>query len=111
MVDHRNFSNLAGISDMGCPLSPSLYILMADSLSHKLEEERRLGHLPGIQITPGVKEINHSQFADDTLLLGAASPIITRRFKRILESFLTASGGKININKSRIYGWNIPRHQ
>jgi hypothetical protein len=30
----------------GFPLSPSLYILMVDSLSRKLEEERRLGRLP-----------------------------------------------------------------
>jgi hypothetical protein len=84
---------------------------MADSLSHKLEEEHRLGCLPGIQIAPGVKAINHSQFTDDTLLLGVTSPIIARRFKWIMDSFLIASGGKINISKSRIYGWNIPGHQ
>jgi hypothetical protein len=46
----------------GCPLSPSLYILLADSLSRKLEAERRTGKLPGLLITRGVKEINHSQF-------------------------------------------------
>jgi hypothetical protein len=104
------FKSSRGIRQ-GFPLSPSLYILMVDSLSRKLEEECRLGRLPGIQITPGVKAINHSQFADDTLLLGFASPIIARRFKRILDNFLTTSGGKINISKRRIYGWNIPGHQ
>jgi hypothetical protein len=44
----------------GFPLSPSLYILLADSLSHKLEVERRNGKLPGLRIARGVKEINHS---------------------------------------------------
>jgi hypothetical protein len=91
-------------------LSPSLYILMADYLSQKFEEERKLGHLPGIQIAPGVKEINHSQFSDDTLLLGAASPIISKRFKTVLDNFLISLGGKINIKKRRTYGWNIPGH-
>jgi hypothetical protein len=102
----------------GCPLSPPFYILMVDSLSRKLEEEHRLGRLPGIQNSRGVsilnsqfKAINHSQFANDTLLLGATSPIIARIFKRILDSFLIALGGKINISKSRIHGWNIPGHQ
>jgi hypothetical protein len=76
-----------------------------------LEEERIVGHLPGIQIAPGVKAINHSQFVDKTLFLGAVSPIITKRFKQILDSILIASGGKININKRGIYCCNISGHQ
>jgi hypothetical protein len=94
----------------GLPLSPSLYILMVDSLSQKLEAERRIGRLTCLQIALGVKEINNSQFADDTLLLGASSPIITRRFKKLLDKFLIAFGGKINCSKSKIYCWNISGH-
>jgi hypothetical protein len=94
----------------GCPLSPFLYILLADSLSRKLEDERRKGRLSGLLIARGVKEINHSQFADDTLLLGAASIIIANRFQKVLGSFLSASGGKLNSAKCRIYGWNVPGH-
>jgi hypothetical protein len=94
----------------GCPLSPFLYILLADSLSRKLEEERRKGKLPGLLIARGVKEINHSQFADDTLLLGSTTIRTANRFQKILSSFLTASGGKLNISKCRIYGWHVPGH-
>jgi len=58
----------------------------------------------------GVKEINHSQFADDTLLLGSTTICTANRFQKILNSFLTASGGKLNISKCTIYGWHVPGH-
>jgi hypothetical protein len=94
----------------GCPISTSLYILLVDSLSRKLEVERRNGKLSGLRIERGVKEINHSQFIDDTLLLGAAIMCTTTHFQKTLNSFLPASGGKLNLLKCRIYGWHVPGH-
>jgi len=43
---------------------------MAKALKRRLESDRMEGSLPGLQIARGVKQINHSQFVDDTLLLG-----------------------------------------
>jgi hypothetical protein len=68
--------------------SPSLFILMAESFIRKLEYERIMGCLPGIHFARGIKEINHSQFIDDTPLLVATSSIIARNFKKILDAFL-----------------------
>ena len=65
----------------GCPLSPLLYAIQASVLSFQLEAARQDQDLPGIQMARGIKDINHAQFADDTLLLGGASTIIARRFK------------------------------
>lgn len=79
----------------GCPLSPFLYIIMAETLSRVLEKQRRERNITGVQIARGVKSINHSLFADDTLLLGDASSIIARRFKKVLEDFLQASWGAL----------------
>jgi hypothetical protein len=79
---------------------------MADSLSKKLEAERINGNLLRIKIVRGVKSLNHSQFADDTLLLGGASIIISTRFNQVLESFLLTSEGAINYQKCQIFGWN-----
>ena len=55
----------------------------------------------------GTKDINHAQFADDTILLGGASQIIARRFKAELERYCHAYGSEISFRKSKIYGWNI----
>jgi ribonuclease HI/exonuclease III len=91
----------------GCPLSPLLYALQASALSFQLENAQLHKDLMGLSITPGVKDINHAQFADDTLLLGGASPIIAKKFKEELDAYAEASGSEINLAKSNIYGWNI----
>eukprot|EP00253_Pinus_taeda_P005844 PITA_05844 len=92
----------------GCLLSPFLYIIMAETLSTHLDQLRNNKEIPGICIEKGIKEINHSLFTDDTLLIGGASSLMARRFKRILDAFLSASGGKLNNRKCRIYTWNVP---
>eukprot|EP00253_Pinus_taeda_P007019 PITA_07019 len=91
----------------GCPLSPYLFILMAESFSSALDHNRRVGLISGIKFGNGVKNINHSQFANDTLLIGGASTTIARRFKTLLNQFMEYSGGEVNFHKSCIYGWNI----
>jgi len=50
--------------------------------------------------------MNHSQFVDDTLLLGGASVVIASIFKQMMESFLDASNGAINNRKCQIMVWN-----
>lgn len=56
----------------GCPLPPFLYILMADTLSRKLDQDIIAGAAPGLKITKDLKAINHALFADDSLMLGGA---------------------------------------
>eukprot|EP00253_Pinus_taeda_P008137 PITA_08137 len=91
----------------GCPLSPYLFILMAESFSSALDHNRRVGLITGIKFGNEVKNINHSQFANDTLLIGGASATITRRFKTLLDQFTDYSGGAVNFHKSSVYDWNI----
>ena len=91
----------------GWPLSPFLYILVAEALSRSLEEARFSQHILRIKFKEGIKSINHGQFVDDTTLLGAASPVITRRFQYYLHRFQEASRGKTSDAKCRIYAWNI----
>jgi hypothetical protein len=92
----------------GCPLSPLLYIIMVETLGRQLEKDRTSKAIPGIKITRGTKRINHSQFVDDTLLIGGASIIMAKRFKTALENFTQASGALINNAKSNVYAWNTP---
>eukprot|EP00253_Pinus_taeda_P008074 PITA_08074 len=80
------------------------------TLSIHLEKLRKQKEITGISIARGTKEINHSLFADDTLLKGGASSLMARRFKKTLDLFLQVSGGKLNNNKCMLYTWNVPRH-
>ena len=54
----------------GCPLSPFLYIIMVETLTRALEKQRKEINITRLRIEKRVKTINHSLFADDTLLLG-----------------------------------------
>ncbi len=69
-----------------------------------------MGLITEIKFDNGVKNINHSQFAVDTLLMGGASNIIARRFKTLLDKYMSYSGGLINYLKSCVYGWNTLAH-
>eukprot|EP00253_Pinus_taeda_P032656 PITA_32656 len=103
----NSFKSTRGLRQ-GCPLSPFLFIIMAETLSIHLEDLRLKREIVGVSIERGLKEINHSLFADDTLLIGGASSLMARRFKRVLDAFLQASGGKLNNRKCKIYTWNVP---
>lgn len=51
----------------GDPLSPYLFILCADILSHLIKRSAADGDIQGIKIGNGVPAITHLQFADDSL--------------------------------------------
>jgi hypothetical protein len=86
-----------------CPLSPILYILMEEVLGRRLEQERISRGIPRIKIAVEIKQINHSQFEDDVLLLGGESSIIARKFKLMLNQFLYVSGRMVNSHKCYLY--------
>jgi hypothetical protein len=79
---------------------------MVDSLRKILEKERLVCDLQEIIILKGTKAINHSQFANDTLLIGGSLTMITEKFKKVLNKFMITLGGKVNTGKSHIYRWN-----
>jgi hypothetical protein len=90
----------------GCPLSPLLYAIQASVLSFQLEHHQQTRSLPGLRIVSTVKDINHAQFADDTLLLGGANVRTARNFKQELDHYKEVSGSKTNDQKCKVYGWN-----
>lgn len=94
----------------GCPLSPYLYIIMAEALSRKLEDERLSGSIPGLKITSRLSPINHALFADDSILLGGASIRIAKAFGKVIRSYCKVSGALINESKSEVFSWNT-NHQ
>jgi hypothetical protein len=90
---------------IGIPPLSLLYILMVKELGRIPLEARIIGKLLRINITQGIKETNHTQFVDDTLLIGGASPIIARIFIEAIEKYLESSRGKVKNDKCKVYGW------
>eukprot|EP00253_Pinus_taeda_P007380 PITA_07380 len=90
----------------GCPLSPYLYIILAEALRRKLEAERLIGSIPGLKSSNRTSSLNHALFADDSILLGGASIRIAKAFGMVIKNYCKVSGALVNENKSEVYSWN-----
>lgn len=91
----------------GDPLSPFLFILMAEGMSRLLQHQAASGSLHGLQLHDGMDTQTHQQFVDDTMLMGHPSIQEARAFKNCLNQFAKASGLKVNSLKSHVFFLNI----
>jgi exonuclease III len=91
----------------GCPLSPLLFVLHVSVLSFYLDQKLVDQEILGLNIARGVKNVNHTLFADDTLLLGAATSRSALRFKEVLDDYSEATGSCLNKGKCKVFCWNI----
>ena len=55
------------------PLSPFLFILMAEGLSRLIAAQVDRGTICGVKAHEGASSQTHQQFVDDTMLMGHAS--------------------------------------
>eukprot|EP00253_Pinus_taeda_P028145 PITA_28145 len=85
----------------GCPLSPLLFLLVAEGLSQLIHKSKREGKINGIEAAVKLF-ISHLLFVDDILIFTNGSPNELKELKIILELFLKATGMQINSRKSQI---------
>jgi hypothetical protein len=85
----------------GDPLSPYLFLLVADVLPRLIQADGGVLH----PLTPDAP-CPVLQYADDTLIVTKADAGSIERLKRILDSFAVATGLKINFGKSSV----VPLH-
>ena len=80
----------------GCPLSPLLYIIIAETLGNAIRKDRSI---EGMKIPGTIEQSKISQYADDATLTLADDQSVIRAFD-IINKFEAATGGKLNMEKT-----------
>lgn len=86
----------------GDPLSPYLFILCAEVLSHLMDMATRSRQLHGIRISNQGPATTHLLFADDSLFFTLANEKSCKAIKKVLSIYESASGQAVNLRKSSI---------
>ena len=91
----------------GGPLSPFLFVLMAEGLIRLIKSHVIFRSIKGLflHFPP---PITHQQFVDENMLFGHPSMQEATLFKTILDCFSLATGTSINKTKSQIFFFNTP---
>jgi hypothetical protein len=84
-------------------LSPYLFILCAEGLSHLLNKAEFEGRITGLPLSRGGIRLNHMFFADDSLLFCSATIFEWIHLQEILEMYEHAFGQKLNKGKTSIF--------
>ena len=87
----------------GDPLSPYLFLLCVGGLSALINDAARNNQLNDISICRGAPKASHFFFTDDNLLFCKANSNEGNKLKEILGLYESASGQKINTDKSSIF--------
>ena len=85
----------------GCPLSPLLFLLVAEGLTRALRAAKAEGRFSGIQIAPNLN-ITHLLFVDEVLIFCAGTRGESRVLQEILELFSRSIDMDINNGKSSL---------
>ncbi|CAL1354280.1 unnamed protein product [Linum trigynum] len=87
----------------GCPLSPYLFTLCMERLSHLISGCVTNGSWKPIRLTTNGPSLSHIFFVDDLILFGEASPTQITTISHCFETFSLASGQQISKPKSRVF--------
>ena len=99
----EGFFNASRGIRQGDPISPFLFIIMAETLGRAIKYAQTNFKIHGIPVADNVEHTTHQQFADDTITAGLSTIPEAKSFKSILDKYTKASGQIINVNKSKIF--------
>uniref|UniRef100_A0A453EAU8 Reverse transcriptase domain-containing protein n=1 Tax=Aegilops tauschii subsp. strangulata TaxID=200361 RepID=A0A453EAU8_AEGTS len=103
-----SFAPMHGLQQ-GDPLSPFLFLFVADGLSSILRQQVMANAITPLKICRRAPGISHLLFADDTLLFFKASQEQALEVKKALDLYNTATGQSLNYNKcSLFFGTSCP---
>ncbi|PRQ37815.1 putative RNA-directed DNA polymerase [Rosa chinensis] len=87
----------------GDPLSPYLFVLCMEKLSHLIKSAVEDGLWKPVRASGSSPLISHLFFADDLILFAEASCDQARILKRCLDLFCDISGQEVNFSKSVLF--------
>ncbi|KAL5858823.1 hypothetical protein ACOSQ4_000119 [Xanthoceras sorbifolium] len=102
------FSPGCGIRQ-GDPISPYLFILCMEKLSHLIVDCVNKGSWKPIAVSRGGPLISHLFFADDLILFGHATFQQAESMKLCLDRFCGSSGQEVSFSKSRVFCSSLVR--
>lgn len=82
------------------PLSPFLFVIMAEGLSHSIKDATNNGFLKGLSLRGFHPPVSHIQLIDDTMLMGAPTVRESHFLQRVINDISEASGTLVNTDKS-----------
>jgi hypothetical protein len=93
------FFNASQSLRKGCPLSPFLFLLVAEGLSMLIKNVMRKGALKRIKFSDSMV-LSHFLFVDDIMIFGHGSLREISCLNEILDTYCKATRMEINIRKS-----------
>eukprot|EP00253_Pinus_taeda_P022819 PITA_22819 len=85
----------------GCPLSPLLFLLVAEGLSQLIQKAKREGKVKGLEVAVNMF-ISHILFVDNILAFSSGNMNKIKELKNILDLFVKATGVQINFRKYQL---------
>eukprot|EP00253_Pinus_taeda_P028927 PITA_28927 len=92
----------------GCPLSPLLFLLVAEGLSQLIRLAKREGTVKGLEIAVNMY-ISHLLFVDDILLFTSGNLNEIKELKNIIDLFMKVTGMQVNYRKSQLITEGLDR--
>ncbi|XP_075080475.1 uncharacterized protein LOC107786790 [Nicotiana tabacum] len=99
---HGFFKSSRGVNQ-GDPLSPTLFILVAEALSRGLNSLHTNLYFYGFGMPKWSPKINHLAYADDTIIFSSSDATSLRLIMEILQVYENASGQRVNKGKFAVY--------
>ncbi|KAL9668847.1 hypothetical protein QQ045_006387 [Rhodiola kirilowii] len=94
----------------GDPISPYLFIICMEWLTHAINNQQRQGCIEGVKICKNAPEVTHLMFADDCLICLKATREAVMGIKDILTTYELVAGQKVNYSKSEVvFSRNVVR--
>lgn len=102
-----NIFNLERGIRQGDPLSPFIFLIVAEGLSLLVKKVVEISILEPVEVGRDKVIVSHLQYSDDTIFSCTTKMKNIEAIKHILRNFEMASGLKVNFNKCEVMGVNV----